>query len=147
MNEVRFSYSKHSWHVESPRTGLGEPCVVTRATLQLGWAGRSQLQVQTNLCGGWGVQVQPCSSTSVWGKCWTAFVCMFCMWIPSGLDAKCSETVYWESDLFWDVCCVIPAQNCFWSRDTSTQMQNLDVSSIMNIMISLLFQSVLNYFF
>lgn len=49
--------------------------------------------------------------------------------------------------LSWDVCCVIPAQNWFWSRDTCTQMQNLDLSSIMNLVISLLFQSVLNYFF
>lgn len=151
MNEVGFSYSKHSWHGVS-KGRVGEPCVVTRATLQLG--GHSsrcrQTDRQTDLCGPWGVWGSALQQHRVFGVGAELHLsaCSTCVtWILAGLDAKPSETIFWEADSFWDVCCVIPAQNWLWSRDTCIQIQNLDLSSIMDIVISLLFQSVLNYFF
>lgn len=114
-------------------------------------AWRCQLQVQTNLCGRCGmVWVQPCSSTKCLGSMLNC-LCLHILFVSNGfhqgLILNTVRPYTGNQILSWDVRCVIPAQNCFWSRDTCTQMQNLNVSFIMNLVISLLFQSVLNYFF
>lgn len=145
MDEVGFRHSK------SQRT---ENRTFLSAEVQpsgLACTGRSDGNVQTNLywpqCGS-GARAPPCS-----GAVCGAFHSPCDTWMgalqawrggadPAGLRGLQTSRGFYQGlmlnfvmpypgnqILSWDVYCVIPAQNWFWSRDTCTQMQNLDTSS------------------
>lgn len=106
MNEVGFSYSKHSWHGVS-KDRVGEPCVVTRATLQLGvsWevpAPGADRQTDRPLwsLGSMGSALQQHRVFGVSAELHLSACSTCVMWILAGLDAKPSETIFWEADSF-----------------------------------------------